>query len=70
MDPLLQSIAGQISPRTISQMSSVLGIQDQQTQSAISMALPVLLGALQRNTSDETGATALMYAGQFNAKNR
>ncbi len=62
MDPLLQSIAGQISPRTISQMSSVLGIEDQQTQAAISMALPVLLGALQRNASDEDGATALTNA--------
>jgi hypothetical protein len=62
MDPLLQSIAGQISPRTITQMSSALGIEDQQTQAAISLALPVLLGTLQRNAADEDGATALTNA--------
>lgn len=62
MDPLLQNIAGQLDSNTIAQMSSTLGVEDESTQAAIGLALPVLLGALSRNTSTDEGAESLTNA--------
>ncbi|MFA9490127.1 MAG: DUF937 domain-containing protein [Anaerolineales bacterium] len=62
MDPLLQNIAGQLDSNTIAQMSSALGVEDESTQAAIGLALPVLLGALSRNTSTDEGAESLTNA--------
>jgi hypothetical protein len=62
MDPLLQSIAGQLDSNSIAQMSSAIGIKDESTQAAIGLALPVLLGALSRNTSTDEGAESLTNA--------
>jgi len=62
MDPLLQNIAGQLDSNTIAQMSSTLGVEDESTQAAIGLALPVLLGALSRNTSTDKGAESLTNA--------
>ena len=62
MDSLLQSIAGQLDGNTIAQMSSALGVEDESTQAAIGLALPVLLGALSRNTSTDEGAESLTNA--------
>ena len=62
MDPLLQTIAGQLDSNTIAQMSGSLGIKDESTQQAIALALPVVLGALSRNSSTAEGAESLTNA--------
>ncbi len=62
MDPLLQSIAGQLDSNTIAQMSSMLGVENKSTQAAIGLALPVLLGALSRNAATDEGAESLTNA--------
>lgn len=43
-------------------IGSQLGLEPDQAQSAISVALPVLLGALQKNAAEPAGAEALLGA--------
>ena len=58
----LDSLLGQLGPDTISRMAAQLGATPQQTQSAIQAALPMLMGAMQRNASTPQGADALHRA--------
>ena len=62
MSSLLDSLADQLQPDTIRQMSSQIGAAPQQTAAAIETALPLLLGQLQRNTATPQGANALLGA--------
>lgn len=61
---VLDMIAQQLDPQTMSQMGRQLGLDPQTTQRAVSTALPVLVGALARNTSNDQGASALVNALQ------
>ena len=58
----LDSLLGQFGPDTIQRMAAQLGASPQQTQSAIQAALPMLMGAMQRNASTPQGAEALHRA--------
>lgn len=58
----LDTLLGQLDPNTITRMAGQLGASPQQTQSAIQAALPLLMGALQRNASTPQGAAALHQA--------
>ncbi|MCB9077166.1 MAG: DUF937 domain-containing protein [Anaerolineaceae bacterium] len=64
MDSLLNSLAGQIDDRTIQQLSAQIGADQHTTQQAVSAALPMLLGALERNTASSQGAASLTNALQ------
>ena len=59
-DDLLRQLQGQ----PLEQMSSQLGLSPSQTAGAVSAALPLLMGALGRNTSQPQGAEALFGALQ------
>lgn len=59
-DDLLNQLQGQ----PLAQLGSQLGLSQPQTQSAVSAALPLLLGALGRNASQPQGAQALFGALQ------
>jgi hypothetical protein len=59
MTSILESVQQQLGPSTIQQMSQSLGADPKSTSSAISMALPALLGALSHNASNPQGAAAL-----------
>jgi hypothetical protein len=68
MNESLSGMAGalfqQLQGAPMQQMSAQLGTDPQQTQSAIGAALPLLLGALGRNTQQPQGAQALFGALQ------
>ncbi|SEK85322.1 protein of unknown function [Pseudoxanthomonas sp. GM95] len=68
MSEPLSGLAGalfqQLQGAPVQQMSAQLGTDPQQTQSAIGAALPLLLGALGRNTQQPQGAEALFGALQ------
>jgi hypothetical protein len=59
-DELLQQLQG----APMQQIAQQLGTSATQTQSAVEMALPMLLGAMGRNTGDDQGAQALFGALQ------
>lgn len=59
---LIDMITGALGPNAVQQMSSQVGASPDATRNAISAALPVLLGAMQRNTSNPAGAEALHKA--------
>ncbi len=58
----LDAMLSQLNPQTIQQMAGQLGASPEQTQSAIQAALPMLMGAMQRNASSPDGAQALFGA--------
>ena len=62
MDDLMQSIAAQLSGAPMSQLSAQLGTDSQTTESAVQAALPVLLGALAKNSASSGGADSLAGA--------
>jgi len=53
---------GQIAGPALGQISGQIGADPQSTQTAVSAALPLLLGALARNASQPGGAEALAGA--------
>lgn len=61
---ILDEVMGAIDGRTMQGMASAIGASPAQTQSAIQMALPAILGAMQRNTQTQQGAQALYGAVQ------
>lgn len=64
MDSIIQMLISQMEGGTVSQISDQLGIDEDKAQQAIGMALPVLIGALNRNTKQSGGAEALVGALQ------
>jgi hypothetical protein len=62
MDDLMQSIVGQLSGAPMAQLSSQLGADSRTTQNAVQAALPLLLGALAKNSASTGGADALAGA--------
>lgn len=64
MDSVMQVLLTQLSSGAISQISDNLGIDDQKAQQAVGMALPILIGALNRNSASSGGADALVGALQ------
>jgi hypothetical protein len=62
MSSILDGLAGQLGPDTVSQISQQLGADPGTTSNAIQLALPLLLGALANNTATPQGAGALDQA--------
>lgn len=58
----LDNLLGQLGPDTIARMAGQLGVSPQQTQTAIQAALPMLMGAMQRNAATPQGAESLHRA--------
>jgi hypothetical protein len=67
MTSLTQGLAAQLSGAPVQQIAQQLGIQPDQAQTAVSAALPLLMGALGRNASQPQGAQALHAALQDHA---
>jgi hypothetical protein len=64
MDSLFQLLVSQLGSGAVSQISDQLGIDEGKAQQAVGMALPTIIGALNRNTSSSDGAQALVGALQ------
>jgi hypothetical protein len=64
MSSLLNVLVDQLDDQAIQQIGSQLGADNQTTQQAISTALPLLVGALGRNTENPQGAESLLNALQ------
>ena len=62
MDSILQSLLGQLAGETLNGMSQQLGADNRSVEKAIGLALPMLLGSLNRNASSSDGAKALANA--------
>lgn len=62
MDDLMQSIAAQLAGAPMEQLSGQLGTDSRSTQNAVQAALPLLLGALAKNSASSGGADALAGA--------
>ena len=61
---VLDLVAQQLDPGTIAQLGQQIGLDPHQTQRAVGAALPVLVGALARNTQNPAGAASLAQALQ------
>jgi hypothetical protein len=61
---VMDLIAQQLDANTIAKMGQQIGLDPNQTQRAVGAALPVLVGALARNTQTESGAASLAGALQ------
>ena len=64
MDGLLQTLIPLLAGDTLGGISEQLGVDKNKTQQAITVALPLLIGALNRNASTSDGAQALTGALQ------
>ncbi len=62
MSSLLEMLTGQLAGGALGQISKQLGADEETTGNAVSAALPVLLGALAKNSSNANGAGALLGA--------
>lgn len=62
MPTILDMLSSSIDPKTVQEMAQQLGADDKATEQALSAAVPMLLGALGKNTSTPEGADALMGA--------
>lgn len=61
---MVDELLGQLQGAPMQQIAQQLGANSQQIQSAVSAALPMLLGALGNNAAQPQGATALLTALQ------
>lgn len=59
MSDLLQEIAQQFQGQNLSNLSQQLGANEGQTQAAVQTALPMLLGSVAKNASDQGGANLI-----------
>jgi len=59
MTSILDAVRQQLGPDTIQQMSGAIGADPAATSSAVSLALPALLGGLSQNAAQPQGAAAL-----------
>lgn len=65
MDSIIQLLISQLGSGALGQISERLGVDESKAQQAVGMALPMLIGALNRNTSSsQSGAEALAGALQ------
>lgn len=64
MDSIIQLLVSQLGSGAVDQISQQLDVDDQQVQQAVGMALPIIIGALNRNASTSGGAQALTGALQ------
>jgi len=55
-------IRGALTEDTVGQISNVIGADQDTTSTAIQSALPIILGGLARNSSNESGAASLLGA--------
>lgn len=62
MSDLMSTLAQALGGGTVSQLARQIGADEAQTSSAITAALPILLGAMNRNTNQPGGAEALFGA--------
>lgn len=62
MSGLLDMLTAQLDSRAVGQLSNQLGADSGSLATAIQAALPMMLGALERNTRSEGGAAALHNA--------
>lgn len=62
MDSLLQTLLSQLSGDSLSAITDQLGIDESTAQKAVGLALPLLIGSLNRNSSSADGAHALTNA--------
>lgn len=62
MADLLDIVSGRLGSGTVEQLSKAVGADTSETRQAIGAALPVLLGALAKNTRSEEGAESLARA--------
>ncbi len=64
MDSIIQLLISQLTDGAVGKISDQMGIDEAKTQQAIGMALPVIIGALNRNTNSTDGAQSLVGALQ------
>jgi hypothetical protein len=64
MNPLIGMIASQLTGPAIGQIAQQIGSDSNTTQSAINMALPMLLSAMGNHASNNSGADELHQAAQ------
>ena len=62
MSDLMSMLSQALGGNTVSQIARQIGADESQTSTAINAALPILLGALDRNTDQPGGADALFGA--------
>ena len=62
MSKLLDLVAGTLTPSTLRDLGAQVGASPEQTGAAVNAALPMMLGALQRNSGSEQGAMSLLGA--------
>jgi hypothetical protein len=62
MSALLEILAGSLGRGAVDQISSRLGLNPDTTGRIVQAAIPILVGALARNSSSASGATALQGA--------
>lgn len=64
MNSITEGLLGQLQGQPLAQMGQHLGLSSAQTASAVAAALPLLIGALGRNSSQPQGAQSLFGALQ------
>lgn len=62
MDSIMQILVSQLSGDAVGKISQQIGVDETKAQQAVGMALPMLIGALSRNTNQASGAEALTNA--------
>lgn len=62
MDSVLQLLLSQLGGDTLGKISKQVGVDEGQAQKAVGLALPLLIGALNRNAASPDGAEALAGA--------
>ncbi len=62
MSDMLEMLAQTLGGNTLGQISSQIGADEGSTAKAVSAALPILLGAMDRNTDQPGGAESLLNA--------
>lgn len=64
MDSIMQLLVSQLGSGAVGQISEQLGVDEDEVQKAVGMALPIIIGALNRSTASTGGAEALTGALQ------
>ena len=59
---IIEMIMGQLGGDTLAQLGAKTGLNESEARTGVQAAVPVLLGAMERNAGDEAGAQALKGA--------